>query len=249
MSERIVIFGATSGIGRALAQRLAAEGHALALAGRNREELDRLAADLNTRHQAEAFVELFDARAIDEHNEVVSRMIERFGGALDGAVICHGVMFDQAEAQGDPALIRRTFDVNLTSVASVAEPVAARLAERGNGWIAAISSVAGDRGRQSNYLYGAAKAGLTAYLQGLRNRMHHHGVAVITIKPGFVDTPMTHGLIDPDSPMVASPDRVARDIVRAVHRRRVTVYTPWFWRPIMTIIRLIPEPVFKRMKL
>jgi short-subunit dehydrogenase len=158
-------------------------------------------------------------------------------------------MFDQAEAQADVQRIRRTYDVNLTSAASVLEPIAAHMAERGTGWIAAVSSVAGDRGRQSNYLYGSAKAGLTAYLQGLRNRVHHHGVDVLTIKPGFVDTPMTHGLLDPDSPLVASPDRVAKDIDRAIRRRRSKVYTPWFWRGIMAIIRNIPEAIFKRLKL
>ena len=249
MSERIAIFGATSGIGRALAAVLAGRGARLCLLGRHEEELNRIAADLRVRYGADAAAERFDAEAFDDHATVVERAIERLGGRLDGVVVCHGVMFDQAEARQRAELIRRTYEVNLTSVASVLEPVAARMAERGRGWIAALSSVAGDRGRQSNYLYGSAKAGMSAYLQGLRNRMHHHGVRVLTVKPGFVDTPMTHGLLDPDSPLVASPQRVAKDIDRAIRRGRSTVYTPWFWRGIMAIIRSIPEPLFRRLKL
>jgi short-subunit dehydrogenase len=112
-----------------------------------------------------------------------------------------------------------------------------------------ISSVAGDRGRGSNYVYGSAKAGLSAYLSGLRNRLFAHGVAVITIKPGFVDTSMTAGRLDPKSPLVATPERVAADIDRAIRRRRNVVYTPWFWWPIMIIIRSIPESIFKRLRL
>ncbi len=115
--------------------------------------------------------------------------------------------------------------------------------------IAAISSVAGDRGRQSNYIYGAAKAGLTAYLQGLRNRLFFAGVHVLTIKPGFVATAMTDGLVNPNSPLLATPQQVARDIDRALRCRQNVLYTRWFWRPIMLIIRWIPEPVFKRLKL
>jgi len=249
MSERIAIFGTTSGIGRALAAAFAARGARLCLLGRNEDESRRIASDLNVRFGVDARTERFDAEAFDEHAALVGRVIERFGGGLDGAVVCHGAMFDQAEARGRVDLIRRTYDVNLTSAASVLEPIAAHMAERGEGWIAGVSSVAGDRGRQSNYLYGSAKAGLTAYLAGLRNRMHGHGVRVVTVKPGFVDTPMTHGLVDPDSPLVASPERVARDIDRAIRGRRSTVYTPWFWRGVMAIIRNIPEAVFKRLKL
>ena len=119
------------------------------------------------------------------------------------------------------------------------------LERRGAGYLAAISSVAGDRGRQSNYTYGIAKAGLTAYLQGLRNRLFHAGVHVLTINPGFTDTPMTRGKVDPKSPMVASPERVARDIDRTIRKRRNVLYTPWFWGPIMMIIRLVPESVLR----
>jgi short-subunit dehydrogenase len=140
-------------------------------------------------------------------------------------------------------------DVNYTSAVSLLGLAAAHFASKKTGCICAVSSVAGDRGRQSNFLYGSTKAALTAHLQGLRNRLFRAGVAVVTIKPGFVDTAMTWGLVNPASPLVASPKRVARDMARAIERRANVVYSPWFWRWIMAIIRAIPEPLFKRMKL
>ena len=124
-----------------------------------------------------------------------------------------------------------------------------RLAAQEYGFIAVISSVAGDRGRQSNYLYGAAKGGLSVYLQGLRNRGKHCGVHVMTVKPGFVATQMTVGLVDPKSPLVAQPEQVAKDIVRGLKKRKNIVYSRWFWRYIMLMIRSIPEWIFKRLRL
>jgi short-subunit dehydrogenase len=119
---------------------------------------------------------------------------------------------------------------------------------QGAGWIVGIGSVAGDRGRASNATYGAAKAGLATFLSGLRQRVAKHGVHVLSVKPGFVHTAMTEGIVDPASPLVATPDHVARDVLRAIRRRRATLYTPWFWRWVMLVIRLLPERVFVRMK-
>jgi decaprenylphospho-beta-D-erythro-pentofuranosid-2-ulose 2-reductase len=158
-------------------------------------------------------------------------------------------MTSQIKTQGDFAEAHRTIDINFTSPVSVLNLFANYFEQYQRGYIVAISSVAGDRGRQSNYVYGAAKAGLNTYLQGLRNRLHHSKVRVLTIKPGFVDTPMTHGLVNPHSPLLASPERVARDIACAVKSERDIVYTPWFWAWIMRLIRLIPELVFKRLRL
>ena len=137
----------------------------------------------------------------------------------------------------------------MTSFVTICEPFAEILESQGYGRLIGISSVAGDRGRQSNYIYGAAKAGVTAYLSGLRNRLFHKGVHVMTVKPGFVATKMTAGLLDPKSPMVATPEKVARDIVRASKRRKNILYTPRRWCLIMTIIESIPEFIFKRMKM
>src|SRR5262249_27705972 len=151
---------------------------------------------------------------------------------------------NQAEAQSDTKILRQSLDVNFVSAAALLEVAAAYFEARKTGFIAAISSVAGDRGRQSNYIYGCAKAGVSAYLQGLRNRLHPAGVSVLTIKPGFVATKMTFGKVNPNSPMVASPERVANDIARAIRRRRNVIYTPWMWRWILAIVRSIPEPIF-----
>lgn len=248
-AETIAVLGATSGIARALCRRLAARGCRLVLAGRNREELDALAADLQIRYGRPAPVELFDALDLDALPRLADRCQARAEGPLTGVVLCYGAPADQAAAQADPAEARRAIEVNFTSAVLLLEPFAARFERRRSGTIAAISSVAGDRGRQSNYIYGSAKSGLSAYLQGLRNRLHRSGVHVLTIKPGFVDTPMTRGVVDPRSPLLATPERVARDIDRALRRRRDVLYTPWFWRPIMAAIGSIPERLFKRLGL
>jgi short-subunit dehydrogenase len=156
-------------------------------------------------------------------------------------------MLPQTEARADAAACARQILVNLTSVVVLGEALLPRLQPRGT--LAVISSVAGDRGRQSNYLYGCTKAGLTAWLQGLRNRAFHEGKHVLTIKPGIVATPMTRGLVKEGSLLVALPETLARDILRAIDRHSNVVYSPWFWRPIMALIRSIPEPLFKRLHL
>jgi len=158
---------------------------------------------------------------------------------------CHG---DQARAEQDDGELLRILNTNYTAAAVALNDLARYLAGRGApGGIIGIGSVAGDRGRRSNYVYGAAKGALALYLQGLRNRLADRGVHVLTVKPGFVDTPMTAGL--QGLFLVAPPARVARDIVRAYQRRRDVVYTPWFWRYIMLLIRAIPESRFKHLRL
>jgi len=136
-------------------------------------------------------------------------------------------------------------DVNYTSAVSILNIAANYFEERQRGFIGAISSVAGDRGRQSNYIYGSTKAGLSVYLEGLRNRLHASGVQVLTIKPGMVDTKMTYGVVY-DSPLLASPTKVAQDISKGIEKKRNVLYTPWFWIVIMFIIKIIPEFIFKR---
>lgn len=249
MNENVLIVGATSGIARALAHELARRGDRLVLAGRQVAELEIQAADLRVRYRTEAAVEPFDALDVGAAEELLKRTLARFGGDLTGAVIAFGYLGEQETAQSDPAETRRTIDANFTAAALALEPIAKYMAARGTGFLVGISSVAGDRGRQSNYLYGAAKAGLSAYLAGLRHRLHRRGVHVLTVKPGFVDTAMTWGRVHPRSPLLASPERVARDIVRALERRRATVYTPWFWRWVMLLIRALPEWVFVRTRL
>ncbi|HVP30186.1 MAG TPA: SDR family oxidoreductase [Myxococcota bacterium] len=249
MSETVLVIGATSGIARALCRVLAARGCRLVLAGRRREELEVFGRDCVLRGAPEVAVEPFEALDFDSHEAFVARCFERFPGGLDGVVACHGTLPDQAATERDAALARRTIDANLSSMVTVLHAVALRLEARGDGFIAALSSVAGDRGRASNATYGAAKAGLTAFLSGLRNRLAGKGVRVLTVIPGFVATAMTEGVLDPDSPLVATPERVAHDIDRALRRRRDVLYTPWFWRYVMLAIRLLPERVFKRLRI
>ena len=249
--ETVLMLGAASGIARALCHELAREGARLILAGRDSDVLQRMAGDLAIRYETEVQVEPFDALDFAEHEAFFARVLDRVDGELSGVVLAFGTLPDQAETEHSFAAAREAIDINFTAPVSLLSLAASYLETRRSGFIAAISSVAGDRGRQSNFTYGAAKAGLSTYLDGLRNRLHPAGVSVLSIKPGFVDTPMTAGLFkNPNSPLIASPQRVARDIARAIRRRSSRVlYTPWFWRPIMAIIRAIPEPVFKRLKL
>jgi len=241
---RVLVVGVTSAIARAVAGEFASRGHDLVVAGRNPEELEAVASDLAIRHGVAVDARVFNALDFDAHEELMASSVD---GGLTGIVVALGYMGDQQDGQSDFAMARRVVDTNYTAFVSLLERAAAYLESQGNGFICAISSVAGDRGRQSNYLYGSAKSGLDAYLQGLRNRLHPSGVSVTTVKPGFVDTRMTYGM--PGLFLVASPEAVARGIHRAIRRRKGVVYLPWFWRFIMLLIRSIPEPVFNRMKL
>ncbi|NDC63959.1 MAG: SDR family oxidoreductase [Planctomycetia bacterium] len=243
----VLVIGATSGIARACVAAYAARGARLLLTSRDRAEADRIAADATVRGAAAADAIAFDPADLASHRRFIEQVAGMVPGGPSVILIAYGTMEPQAEAQGDPAACARQILVNLTSVVVLGEALLPRL--RPGGTLAVISSVAGDRGRQSNYLYGCTKAGLSAWLQGLRNRAFREGRHVLTIKPGFVATPMTRGLLKEGSPLVAQPETVARDILRAIDRGRDVVYTPWFWRPVMALIRSIPESVFKRLRL
>lgn len=250
MSRNIVILGATSAMARAIADELAAGGDRLVVAARDESEAQRIAADLRIRYRAHAAALAFDALDFASHPAFLDACAEQLGGPIDGVVLCHGAMADQAEAQRDFALAQRMIDTNYTSAVSILNLAAERLEAapaRPGRFVCVVSSVAGDRGRPSNYIYGSTKAALDAYLEGLRARLFKAGVAVTTVKPGFVDTAMTWGL--PGMFLVAQPGQVARSVVRAIRKQSAIVYTPWFWRLIMLIIRNIPRPVFNRMKL
>ena len=243
----VLVAGATSGIARAVAAELARRGHALVLAARDLDEVGALAADLRLRHGVPARAAAFDALDFASHAAFAAALLAAEGDALEGVVVAFGWMGDTERARHDADEARRTLDINLTAVVSLLTPLADHLEARGAGFVCVISSVAGDRGRQSNYVYGAAKGGLTVYLQGLRNRLFPAGVRVVTVKPGFVDTRMTFGL--PGTFLVAPSERVAAGIVKAIDRGADEVYLPGFWRPVMMAIRAVPERIFKRMKL
>jgi decaprenylphospho-beta-D-erythro-pentofuranosid-2-ulose 2-reductase len=243
---RVLVVGATSAIATETARIYAARGARLFLAARNADRLEAVAADLRTRGAAGVETALLDATDHQRCEDVVDAAWTALGG-LDVALLAHGVLPDQARCQASAAETLRSIDVNFGSAVALLTPLANRFEAAGRGCIAVIGSVAGDRGRQSNYVYGAAKGGVDRFLQGLRNRLFHAGVAVVTLKPGFVDTPMTAGLAQ--GPLFVSARRAGRDVHRAIERRRDVAYIPWFWRPIMAIIRALPERLFKRLRL
>jgi decaprenylphospho-beta-D-erythro-pentofuranosid-2-ulose 2-reductase len=251
----VLIVGATSGIARAVARRLAADAAAsmtplgLVLAGRDADELTRLAADLRVRSGAATATLAYDAADLATAGPLIPAAAAALPGGLRGVILAHGWLPDAEQARHDPATARRLVDVNYTSMVLLLEAAADHFERQKAGHICAISSVAGDRGRRGNYPYGASKAALSAYLQGLRSRLTPLGIPVLTVKPGFVDTAMVWGVVPPTSPLNSAPERVAGDIVRAIRRRRNAIYTPWFWRIIMGIVCAIPEMVFKRTKI
>jgi short-subunit dehydrogenase len=244
--QKILIVGATSAIAEASARVLAARGDALFLAGRDALRLQAIAADLKVRGAGLTDTHVFDARAVDRFQDLLEAATQRLGG-LDAALIAYGTLSDQAACQRSTDLLREEFDVNALSVMALCTHLANRFETQGHGTIAVISSVAGDRGRQSNYVYGSAKAAVTAFTSGLRQRLYPKGVRVVTIKPGFVSTPMTAAF--KKGALWATPAAVAADIVRAMDRGTAVLYTPGFWRPIMWIIRSVPETVFRRLRL
>ena len=244
--RRILIVGATSAIAEATARLFASRGDALMLTGRSPSRLQAIADDLKVRGAARAETFVLDARAFDRFPALLQAATERLGG-LDAALIAHGTLSDQGACQRSVEQLREEFEVNALSVMALCTHLANLLETQGRGVIAVISSVAGDRGRQSNYVYGSAKAAVTAFTSGLRQRLYPKGIRVVTIKPGVVSTPMTAAF--KKGALWATPARVAADIVRAMDGGKAVIYTPWFWWPIMRIIRAVPETIFGRLRL
>ena len=245
MSDTWIILGATSSMARALARALAEQGHSLLLAGRDMEDLRRQAADCTARGAPMAEAVSFDARKPATFVPLIEMLSDQ-AGQLNAAVFV-GSMPDQSEIDADPALVDGTITDSFTGPARFLQMMAPLMEERGGGTVVGVGSVAGDRGRVGNYVYGAAKAGFHTYLSGLRNRLTRAGGHVVTVKPGFTDTAMTWGI--EGMFLVAPPEKVASDILRAVEKKKNVIYTPFFWRWIMLIIRSIPEPIFKKLSI
>lgn len=245
--RNILILGATSAIAEATARRFAVGGARFYLVGRNAEKLAAIARDLEIRSGRPVQSESLDLDLLDQHPALLDRAAQALGG-IDIALLAHGTLPDQVACQQSVAMTLAAIHTNALGVISLATLLANAFEARGQGVLVAIGSVAGDRGRQSNYVYGAAKGMVGLFLQGLRNRLSGKGIQIITVKPGFVDTPMT-AAFEKKGLLWAQPDRIAKGIVAAVEHRRDVVYLPWFWRWIMAVIRHIPEGVFKRMKL
>jgi short-subunit dehydrogenase len=229
--KKVVIIGATS---------------AIALCGRNLERLETVKADIISRYKTEILIKEFDVCDFNNMRSNIDSIINQFSG-IDILLIAHGLLPDQAESQNSVEKIIENMNVNANSVMAICSIVAEKMEEQGNGTIAVISSVAGDRGRQSNYIYGSAKAAVSSFLQGLRNRLYHNGVHVLTIKPGFVDTPMTAHL--EKNFLFAKADSIAQGIMEAIEAKKDVVYLPKFWALIMWIVKHIPESIFKKLKM
>lgn len=244
--RRMIIFGATSAIAEATAREFARRGDALFLVGRSPERLQALAADLKLRGASHVAVASQDLRDPAAYEPVIAHATTTLGG-LDAALIAHGTLSDQKECESSTDRLLDEFQTNAISVMMLCTHLANRFEAQKRGVIAVISSVAGDRGRRSNYAYGSAKAAVTAFTSGMRQRLSRSGVYVVTVKPGFVDTPMTAAF--KKGILWASAESVAKDISRAMINGTPVIYTPGFWRPIMWIIRSIPEFVFRRLSL
>jgi short-subunit dehydrogenase len=244
-SETWLILGASSAIGRAFAREAAARGGAIILAGRDAPDLARTQADIRVAHGAVCTVAPFDALDYASHAALAEAM-QAVPGVLNIALL-FGIMPDQADMDADIQQALACIETGFSGAVSILHRLAPELERRRAGTIIGFGSVAGDRGRLKNYVYGATKAGLHAYLAGLRNRLARIGAHVMTVKPGFVDTAMTFGL--PGMFLVAKPDAVARACLDAAAKKRDVIYLPFFWHFIMLIIRAIPERLFKRLSI
>ncbi len=244
--SKIIIFGATSAIALATARLYAEQGAELCLIARNHEKLIDTEADLLARGAKKIHLIEFALAKSEDHIELFKNINQGFGD-FDIALVAYGSLGKQKSLEMDFSQAQQELDVNFISVVSILTSLANYFSQRKQGTIAVISSVAGDRGRQSNYIYGAAKGALTLLLQGLRNRLYADGVQVLTIKPGFIDTPMTADV--KKNFLFVKPEVIALDIKKAIETKKDVIYVPWFWRYIMMIIKIIPETIFKRLKL
>lgn len=244
--QKVLIVGATSAIAEATARLYAARGSRLYLLARNADRLKDIAQDLQIRGANGVGYATLDVNDIEAHEAALAAAWHELND-VDVVLLAHGTLPDQTACESSVATALQEFATNAGSTIALLTPIANRMQAAAHGTIAVISSVAGDRGRASNYLYGAAKAAVSTFLSGLRQRLGKQGVNVLTIKPGFVDTPMTREF--KKGALWAKPDSIAHGIVRAIDKRRAVAYLPWFWTVIMLIIRHIPETVFKRIKL
>ena len=240
----VLIVGASSDIAKACAREYAKNGYDLYLASRDSKSLEDFKKDIEVRTARVVKLVDLDILDFDSHQEFWDSLDEKPLGVISAV----GYLGNQKKAQSDFSEAKRIIDTNYTGLVSLFNIIADDFEARRSGFIVGISSVAGDRGRKSNYIYGSAKAGFSAYLSGLRNRLYSSQVQVVTVKPGFVDTKMTKGM-DLPKKLTAKPNEVAKDIFNAQQKGKDIVYTKWIWRYIMLIIKLIPEWQFKKMSI
>jgi len=240
----VLILGASSDMAVAIAKKMGSSGYNIQLAGRNVARLQPLQTDLSIRYNIVSTLHEFDAEKPEGHKAFFSSL----PAMPDITINVFGYLGEQKLAESDWMECERIIRVNYTGAVSILNIVANAYAAQGKGTIVGISSVAGERGRQSNYFYGSAKAGFTAYLSGLRNRLFQEKVHVLTVQPGFVYTRMTENMPLPGL-LTATPGYVADTIYKAILKKKDVIYVKWFWRWIMLIIKSIPEFLFKKLKL
>jgi len=241
--KRILIIGATSSIAEHCARIWAARGDALHLVARNEQHVQVIASDLNVRGASEVTTYCTDLNDMDKHEEMLN-IADDLLGSVDIVLIAHGTLSNQKSCELSVRETLAEIQTNALSTISLLTLIANRFEAKKSGAICVISSVAGDRGRASNYVYGSAKAMVTAFTSGLRQRLYKSNVSVVTIKPGFVDTPMTSDF--KKGPLWAKPNVVARLTVKAIDKKKEEVYVPAFWSLIIIIIKSIPSTFFKR---
>ncbi|QMU57865.1 MAG: SDR family NAD(P)-dependent oxidoreductase [Boseongicola sp.] len=243
MPQTWIILGATSTMAKVFARQAAIRGEGVLLCGRDADDMQVTAGDCAARGAPITEVISFDARNPKSFGPILSQAAD-IEGTISAAVFV-GSMPPQDEIDADPSLIEGTVTDSFTGPAHFLTLLAPIMEQRKSGTIVGVGSVAGDRGRLGNYVYGSAKAGFHAYLSGLRNRMGREGVHVITVKPGTVDTAMTWGM--DKLPFLAQPEKIVTDIFRAVDRKKNVIYSPFIWWPVMTVIKSIPERIFKKL--
>jgi short-subunit dehydrogenase len=244
--KKVIVVGATSAIAQEVAKIYAAEKSEFVLLGRNKETLSVIQQDLKVRGAASVETLSHDLNDLSVHSKLVDEAFAKLGTA-DVVLLAHGILGDQHKAEADTSEMMAILNSNFISHASLLTFIANKMIPQKSGTIAVISSVAGDRGKQSNYVYCSAKAGKTAFVDGLRNRLFKTGVQVLNLKLGFVDTPMTKAY--KKGPIWAKAPNVAKGIVKSIDKKKDSVYLPFFWRYIMLIIKNIPEFIFKRLSM
>jgi decaprenylphospho-beta-D-erythro-pentofuranosid-2-ulose 2-reductase len=240
----VLILGAGSDIGFAIAKKFASEKYDVQLAARNPEQLKPMQSDISIRYGVQCSLHAFDAADFSSHNSFYNSLSPK----PDVTAYVIGYMNDNEKVITDWNESVKTINANYTGAVSILNIISSDYASKKAGSIIGISSVAGNRGRQSNYIYGSAKAAFTAYLSGLRNKMYHSKVHVLTVLPGFVYTRMTEHLKLP-KPLTAKPEEVANAVYNGFKNKKNIIYVKWFWKWIMLIITSIPEPMFKKKKM